>query len=79
MKCPKCKGQTGVICTENEANAVLRKRRCYKCQHVFYTKEAESAEAHETFKSLNKIRVAKYEAAKNKKKNKIIQACPFLL
>ena len=70
MKCPMCKGQTGVICTENEANAVIRKRRCYKCQHVFYTKESRSEDAYETFKSLNKIRVAKYEAAKRKIKRK---------
>lgn len=70
MKCPKCKGKTAVICTENEKNSVIRKRRCYKCRYAFYTKETESAEAHETFKSLNKIRVAKYEAAKSKKKHK---------
>lgn len=66
MTCPKCKGKTVVICTENERSSVVRKRRCCKCGYVFYTKETESAEAHETFKTLNKIRVAKYEAAKSK-------------
>lgn len=70
MKCPKCNGKTVVICTENEKNSVVRKRRCCKCRHVFYTKENESAEAHETFKTLNKIRVAKYETAKSKIKRK---------
>jgi transcriptional regulator NrdR family protein len=70
MKCPKCNGKTAVVCTENERRSVIRKRRCCKCRYVFYTKETESAEAHEAFKSLNKIRVAKYEAAKRKIKRK---------
>lgn len=71
MTCPMCKGKTAVICTENENTAVLRKRRCYKCGHIFFTKESRSSEAYEEFKVANKIRNAKYEAAKSKKKNKV--------
>ncbi len=70
MKCPKCNGKTAVVCTENERRSVIRKRRCRKCRYVFYTKETESAEAHETFKILNKTRHAKYEAAKKKRKTR---------
>lgn len=40
MKCPKCKGTwLGVIKTTNLSHDKLRLRICYKCKHVFETKE----------------------------------------
>ena len=40
MNCPKCGGRTLVDDTRKSRGMVLRSRRCMKCKHKFYTKEA---------------------------------------
>lgn len=52
MICPKCKGKVRVEYCLPDTDKVVRKRKCCKCGHVFYTSETESAAAHYTYNTL---------------------------
>ena len=42
MTCPKCGSKTSVIDTADLDVIIYRKRKCYECNHTFYTLEQDS-------------------------------------
>ena len=41
MECPECGNSTKVIDSRKVELNVFRKRKCGKCNHIFYTEEVE--------------------------------------
>lgn len=65
MQCPLCSGDTKVLYSIFETNEVYRRRKCLKCEHIFYTKEQYSNDARYKF---NKAVLSRRKASlKNKK------------
>lgn len=65
MKCPLCAGDSTVAYSAFEADEVYRKRKCLKCEHIFYTKEKYSLDAKY---ELNKIILKRRKASLKYKK-----------
>ena len=42
MECPECKSKTKVLQTHKYAGTVYKKRKCLKCDFVYYTKKIDN-------------------------------------
>ena len=53
MTCPVCGGNSRVVNTRKDVDAVYRQRKCYECHYIFYTAEYETEEAHERINEIH--------------------------
>ena len=52
MNCSKCGERTLVVESRNDGEIIARKRKCVKCNHMFYTTEARRSDAHFYFNEI---------------------------
>ena len=56
MVCPNCGGKTIVAYTIANDTSVVRKRKCVKCNHLFYTTEQQQDTAKYAFAELMRLK-----------------------
>lgn len=56
MTCPVCGEDTFVDGSASDVDVVARRRKCKKCNYIFYTLEYEDSEAKTTFTRLDYAR-----------------------
>lgn len=54
MDCPYCGSASRVIDSRSESNRVLRRRKCFECEKLFFTTEIEVATSKEDFNRLSR-------------------------
>ena len=54
MDCPYCRSASRVIDSRSESDKVLRRRKCLKCEKLFFTTELEVATSREDFNRLSR-------------------------
>ena len=65
MDCPKCGGGTSVTDSVTDGLAVYRRRKCFDCNHIFFTTEVDTRISKRDF---NVLKNQKQAESKNRRR-----------